>query len=263
MVSVAHVSTGLTADSLKYEGRARGLRAERCFHERDPNAALVRRAATEAVGTFFLMLAATGSGLAVHRVLAQMPALGLFANAIATAGALVSLIVALGAVSGGHFNPMITFLQWLGGERKTDCTMAYIAAQIFGATAGGFFAPLVFGAFASPMAALAPSWTLAASEVLDTAGLMIVVFGCARSGRRDTAPFAVGAWIAAAIIATPSLCYANPAVALGALFADGPITLPTTTALSYVLAEVGGGLLAFVFIAMAFPRAAVRPKIEL
>jgi glycerol uptake facilitator-like aquaporin len=235
-------------------------RAETCFFEQDPNAALARRATAEGMGTLLLMLAATGSGLTAHRLLPETPSFGLIASAIATAGALISLIVAFGSVSGGHFNPLITALQWLGGQRKLDCTLAYAAAQLGGAIAGALIASLAFGEGERPAMLLRPSWTLAASEVLATAGLMIVVFGCARSGRADTGPFAVGAWIAAAIIATPSLSYANPAIALGALFAAEPIALPLTTALSYGLAELAGALLAFLVIAIAYPqrRASVR-----
>lgn len=81
------------------------------------------------------MLAATGSGLAAQRFSAD-PLVRLIASAAATAGALTGLIVALGAVSGGHFNPLITGLQWLMGERRSDCVLAYMAAQLAGAITG-------------------------------------------------------------------------------------------------------------------------------
>jgi glycerol uptake facilitator-like aquaporin len=181
------------------------------------------------------MLAVAGSGLAVQHLLPESGILGLLASAFATAGALVGLIIAFGSVSGGHFNPLITGLQWLGGERKLDCTLAYVAAQFAGAILG----------------------------VLAAAGLMIVVFGCARSGRTETGPFAVGAWLSAAIVATPSSSYANPAITLAALVAAGPIALPRTTALLYVAAEVVGALVSFAVIAIAYPRANEPPAANL
>ncbi len=227
--------------------------APTCFFERDPELALSRRATAEGVNTLLLMLAATGSGLAAQHLSRGIPALGLMASAVATASALAGLIVAFGPVSGGHLNPLITVLQWLSGERRLDCTLAYVAAQLGGGIAGALLASAVLRAAPPPADPVLASWTLMASEVLATAGLMIVVFGCARGGRAETGPFAVGGWVAAATIATPSTCYANPAVTLGALFAAGPIALPATTVLAYEPAEVAGALLALLVIAVAYP----------
>jgi glycerol uptake facilitator-like aquaporin len=207
----------------------------------------------EGVGTLLLVFAVVGSGLTAEHLLHQWPALGLFASAIGTAGALVGLILALGSVSGGHFNPLISGLQWLAGERRLDCTLAYVAAQFGGGIMGALLANVIFGADRQFMQ-LPGNWTLASSETLAAAGLMIVVFGCARSSRTETGPFAVGAWLAAAIIATPSTSYANPAIVVSAVFAAGPVALPATSALLYVPAEVAGALLALIVIAIAYPR---------
>ena len=177
-------------------------------------------------------------------------------SAVATAAALVGLIIAFGAVSGGHFNPLITGLQWLSRERGAACTLAYVAAQIVGAILGGLLAKALFAegsieAVAPPLGA-----TMVASEAVAAAGLMVVVFACSRSARREAGPFAVGGWVLAAILATPSGSYANPAIAIAALFAAGPMALPAQTVLLYVPAEVAGALLAAGVIAFTFPQAA-------
>ncbi len=224
-----------------------------CFFEHDPTLALTRRAAAEGVGTLLLMLVATGSGLTAQHLFAGQPALGLLMSAGATAGALVGLIIAFGGVSGGHFNPLITGLQWLAGERRSDCTLAYIVAQIVGAIMGATLASLIFHGAKPPETPQVAGWFLALSEVVASGGLMIVVFGCARSGRAETGPFAVGAWLVGAIIATPSASYANPAIALGAIFASGPIALPLNTAFLYVPAEVAGALAAILIVTFVYP----------
>jgi glycerol uptake facilitator-like aquaporin len=229
-------------------------RPETCFVERDPGVAIVRRAMVEGVGTLLLVLAATGAGLTASRLLSDSTALSLLASAVATAGALVGLIVAFGAVSGGHFNPLITGLQWLAGDRKLDCTLAYITAQFLGGVSGALLADLVFGAGWHPAVLPTVGWKMVASEAIASAGLMIVVFGCSRSGRKETGPFAVGAWLTAAIIATPSTSYANPAIAVAALFATGPISVSPATAVFYVAAEVAGALVALSCIAISHPR---------
>jgi glycerol uptake facilitator-like aquaporin len=224
-----------------------------CFFEQDPNMAVLRRAASEAVGTLLLMLAATGSGLAIRHLLPENPALSLLASALATAGALVGLILAFGSASGGHFNPLISGLQWLAGERKLDCTLAYVVAQFFGAIPGALLANVTFGLSQRLTDPPPSNWTCVLSEMLATTGLMTIVFGCARSGRTETGPFAVGAWLVAAIIAMPSTSYANPAMTFAALFADGPIALSLPTVAFYLLAQLAGALLALLIVTVAYP----------
>jgi glycerol uptake facilitator-like aquaporin len=226
--------------------------AETCFFERDPNVPLMRRAMVEAVGTLLFVFATVGSALTPQHLLPQSPVVGLFVGAVATGGALIGLILAFGCVSGAHFNPLISGLQWLAGERSLGCTLAYVTAQLLGGIVGALLANLIFGVVRQPIMPSA-QWRLAASEIVATVGLMIVVFGCTRSGRAETGPFAVGVWLAAAIIATPSTSYANPAIVVSALFAAGPVALSATTALLYVPAEVSGALIAFVIVGFAYP----------
>jgi len=224
-----------------------------CFFERDPTFGLARRSMVEAVGTLMLMLVICSSGLAARHLLPASPSLGIVVSAVTTAGALVAMILAFGAVSGGHFNPLISGLQWLAGERTARCAAAYIAAQLAGGIAGALLATTILGGDSlAPIPAMA-GWQVVVSEVLATTGLLIVVFGCARSGRADSGPFAVGAWLVAAIITMPSTAYANPAVTLAAIFTTGPVALPANTGLVFVAAELAGALLAFVVVAVAYP----------
>jgi glycerol uptake facilitator-like aquaporin len=225
-----------------------------CFFEENANLALGRRSGAEFVGTFLLMFAITGAGLTAKLWSNGNAAIGLAVSAVATSGALVGLILAFGKVSGGHFNPLITGLQWIGRERPTGCMIAYVCAQLTGAIAGAMIARLVFGAGGAQPAPVAGQWRLVLSEVVSSAALMLVVFGCIRSKLALTGPFAVGAWLTAAIFATPSASYANPAIAVAAIFADGPVLLPPGRALVYSVAEVGGALVAFAVISLAYPK---------
>jgi len=171
---------------------------------------------------------------------------------LSISGALVGLIVALGKISGGHFNPLITVSQWLAGERGALCTMVYVVGQVTGGIIGVFIANAVWVASMPRTAEIAPNVSLLVSEVVASAGLMTVVFGCARSSRWETGPFAVGAWLLAAIIATPSASYANPAVALAAICAKGPLALSSATGFQYVAAQVVGMILAITVNRLAF-----------
>lgn len=223
-----------------------------CFHEADPALSLWRRAGVEALGTLLLVLAASGGGIAASRLFAAVPGFVLPVVALVLAGALVSLIVAFGAVSGGHFNPLITVLQWLARERGGICTLAYVAAQLVGAVLGGRLAARIWHIAAARDGGL--GWNGVVGELVASAALMLVVFGCARSVRPNTGPFAVGGWLIAGVIATPSTSYANPAVVLGALVTAGPLALGHASAAPYLLGEAAGALIALAAILLLMPR---------
>jgi glycerol uptake facilitator-like aquaporin len=201
-----------------------------------------------------LMIVATGSALRGQQLVPSLPGLELLISAVAIAGALAGLIVAFGAVSGGHFNPLITVLQWLGGERSLRCTTAYVMAQCAGAVLGALVGNTLF---AEDLNSVVPreGWRMAFSECVASAGLMALVFGCARSRLAQTGPFAVTAWLTGAIVALPSTSYANPAIALAAIVARGPIGLGRIDGLTFVAAEIVGALVAFAVINLAYPAA--------
>lgn len=228
-----------------------------CFFEQNPALPLVRRSFVEAVGTAFLVVAAIASGLSVARLATNEPLVASIIVAVSIAGALVGLIVALGKVSGGHYNPIITIAQWLSGERSRTCMIAYVLGQIAGAIVGALLSQQMFAdhvAAAAP--AGLPSFGMFLSEVVASAGLMTIVLGCARSTKWETGPFAVGAWLTAAILATPSTSYANPAIAIAAIFAAGPVALAPSIAAAYVVAQLIGMAIAIVINRIAFGTAA-------
>ena len=226
----------------------------RCFFEWDTSAPLLRRSLVEGVGTCFLVAVMVGAGLAtIHGARADRLSASL-AIAISIAGALAGLIVAFGKVSGGHFNPLITLAQWISGERNTACTLSYVLSQIIGGIVGSKIAGFIFGVESSETVSIAsPNFSQACSEAVASCGLMIVVMGCARSAKWETGPFAVGAWLTAAILATPTASYANPAVTIGAIFGAGPTALTAGSALVFVLAQLAGALLAKIVILIAYP----------
>ena len=69
---------------------------------------VAHEAFTELVATAFLLIAVVGSGIMGERLCTGNVGLALLANAIATGGALVALILAFGPQSGAHMNPVVT-----------------------------------------------------------------------------------------------------------------------------------------------------------
>ena len=85
---------------------------------------LARRLTAEALGTFFLVMAVIGSGIAADNLAAD-EALVLLCNTLATAAILVVIITIFVSVSGAQFNPAVTLVMLLrgemeGGRRRSD-----------------------------------------------------------------------------------------------------------------------------------------------
>jgi len=198
------------------------------------------RVAAEFLGTAFLLMAVVGSGIMGERLAAGNLALALLANSVATGAALVALILALGPISGAHFNPAVTLADAMQGGIGWSEVPAYLAVQIFGAFAGVAAAHLMFGLplfFASHHAR--SGGALIWSEFLATFGLLAVIWGCARV-RSSAVSFAVGAYITAAYWFTASTSFANPAVTLARATSDTFAGIRPVDAPAFILAQLGG-----------------------
>jgi glycerol uptake facilitator-like aquaporin len=177
------------------------------------------------------------------------PAIAVLVSALATSAALAALILAFGPLSGGHFNPLITVAQWLGGKRAGRCTCAYVGAQVTGGVSGAILAAWISRADRA-VVAFAP-WQLALSEVVASAGLLVVVLTCARHASPGVGAVAVGGWLLGAMLVMPSMSMANPAIAVASLFASGSMALPAGTVLAYVPAQILGAALAVAVVGTA------------
>jgi glycerol uptake facilitator-like aquaporin len=179
-----------------------------------------RKLAAEALGTMALLAAVVGSGIMGERLSGGNAAIALLANAIATGGALVAIILALGSISGAHLNPAVTLAVALERGIKWSELPGYIFAQMLGGFAGvavahGMFGLSMFSASHHVRAGGAQVF----SEFVATFGLLSVIRGCSRS-RSDAIPLAVGAYITAAYWFTASTSFANPAVTVARSMTD-------------------------------------------
>ncbi|SNY52056.1 aquaporin [Paractinoplanes atraurantiacus] len=223
---------------------------------------LARRLSAEFAGTGLLVAAVVGSGIAASRLSPRDVGLQLLENAIATAFALGALILMFGPVSGAHFNPVVSAVDWWLGRRAgaglTGRELAgYAAAQTLGAITGAVLVNAMFG-----LSAVTSSHTerdggsLWLAEVAATAGLILLIVSLARSGRTSTAPAAVGAYIGAAYWWTSSTSFANPAVTVGRMFSDTFAGIAPGSAPGFIIAQVAGAIVALAAIAWWFPTAA-------
>ena len=117
---------------------------EMAAHRRALSRPIVHEAFTELVATAFLLIAVVGSGIMAEKLCGGNLGLALLANAIATGGALVALILAFGPQSGAHMNPVVTLAAAATEGLRWPSVPAYIAAQIIGAILGVWLAHVMF-----------------------------------------------------------------------------------------------------------------------
>ena len=216
---------------------------------------LPRRLAAEFIGTAFLLIAVVGSGIMAQRLSADDVGLQLLENAIATAGALVGLILMFGAVSGAHFNPVVTLLDRLLGTVSSRDAGGYVVMQVLGACVGTMLANAMFDL---PLVEVATthrsSWPLWLSEAIATVGLLLVIQGCVRSGRTGAVPFAVGAWIGGAYWFTSSTSFANPAVTIGRTLSDTFTGIAPASVPMFIVMQLVGLAVAWGLVRLFYPR---------
>jgi arsenate reductase len=164
-------------------------------------------------------------------------------------------------VSGAHFNPVVTIADRIFGGTTTRELAAYIPAQILGACVGAIVANLMFDldpvTFSTHERSGGGIWL---GEVVATFGLLIVILGVVRSGKAETAPFAVAGYIAAAYWFTSSTSFANPAVTIGRTLTDTFAGIAPSSAPAFIVMELLGGALAIALAAYLHPGA---PPVDL
>ena len=195
----------------------------------------------EAFGTFWLVFG--GCGSAVLSAAFPEVGIGLLGVSFAFGLTVLTMAYAVGHVSGGHFNPAVTFGLWAGGRFPARDIVPYVIAQV----AGGILAAFTLYLIASGK----PGWDLAASglasngvashspggfslqsgfiiEVLLTGFFLFIIMG-ASHGRAPAgfAPLPIGlALVLIHLISIPvTNTSVNPARSTGPALVEGGIAL--------------------------------------
>ncbi|MDF9749001.1 aquaporin [Arthrobacter sp. ES3-54] len=226
-----------------------------------PRPRLVARLSAEALGTLIVVVAGLGVPLFTIPQSNPLPA------ALAAGLALTAAMLAVGYVSGGHFNPAITVGNAIAGRIRLADAAAYIGAQFVGAALGavalfgvlrtiptindsqGAFATVAAG-FGEHSIIQVPMAGVLLVEVLGTA-LLVAVFlatTASRNPARAAAPFAVGLTTAMLLQLGQALGNVpfNPARATASAIFSGPDALGQLW-LFWVAPVVGAAVAGLVF----------------
>lgn len=92
---------------------------------------LSKKLGAEFLGTFWLVLGGVGSAV----IAGSFPdgGIGLLGVSLAFGLSVLAMIYAVGGISGGHFNPAVSFGLWAGGRFPAKELLPYIIAQVLGA----------------------------------------------------------------------------------------------------------------------------------
>jgi|SRR5690242_6803519 aquaporin Z len=179
-----------------------------------------RRLFSELLGTFLLVLVGAG-GAVVDAV--SHGAISRTAAVSAPGLMVLAIILFMGAISGAHLNPAVTFAFWLRGDFPLRRVPGYVIVQLLGAALACLFLRAVFGRVGD-LGATVPGagvhdWQAMLIELVLTAGLVSTILGTASRAQNvgPLAAFGVGAYIVLAGLWSSPISGAsmNPARSFG------------------------------------------------
>ncbi len=205
---------------------------------------LSRRLVVESLGTMLLVAAVIGSGIMGEQLAGGNEAIALLANTISTGAALIVLILIFGAISGAHFNPVVSLSYALQKKMPWHEFPAYVIAQLAGAMAGTILAHIMFN-MPLLMESVHPRtgtgiWT---GEIIASFGLLATILGCLYA-RPEATPYAVGLFIMSAYWFTSSTSFANPAVTIARSLTDTFSGIRINDVPAFIFSQITGALLA-------------------
>src|SRR4029077_2507944 len=169
---------------------------------------LARRASAEALGAFALVFAGCG---AIITDTERAGALGAVGTSLVFGLVILAGIAAFGHLSGAHFNPAVTASFFLTRHLPGRDAIAYVVAQLAGATAAAVLLWIVWPAKPAALGATVPTIAVGRALIVEavmSALLMLVILSVATDTRAAGAPAAIAI---------------GAAIALDALF-GGPLT---------------------------------------
>ena len=196
--------------------------------------ASLKKVIAEFIGTFTFLLAIAGAS-----------ASGSPLKQASLALTLGLMILTLGGISGGHFNPAVSIYFYAKKQLSFGQLVAYVAAQLAGAYVGVVAGLGLWDKTVSPLSeGNQVSAPIFLGEVLATAGLVFIIGTLVNNKQANLIWIAVATWVFAAGTFTVTGAMANPAVAFGLMF-NG---ISTGSIASIVVAQLVGLLAAILLL---------------
>jgi len=201
----------------------------------------------EFFGTAGLLIVIVGSGIMGETLSQGNLAIALLANSLATGAGLYVLIQTFSSVSGAHFNPVVSLVEYLRKKISFKTLSIYAFFQVLGAITGVVFTHIIFGQKILQLSQHdRGEFRFAVSEVIATLGLITVILLSEKKDKKSV-PMVVALYITAAYWCTSSTSFANPAVTIARSLTDTFSGILWTGVPWFIFAQVVGGFLGFLF----------------
>jgi glycerol uptake facilitator-like aquaporin len=196
--------------------------------------ASLKKVIAEFLGTFTFLLAIAGASTSGSPLKQASLAL-----------TLGLMILTLGGISGGHFNPAVSIYFFAKKQLSFGELVSYIVAQLAGAFFGVAAGLALWEKTISPLTAgNQVSAPIFLGELLATAGLVFIIGTLVNNKQANLIWIAVATWVFAAGTFTVTGAMANPAVAFGLMF-NG---ISTGSISSIIIAQIAGLVVAILLL---------------
>jgi glycerol uptake facilitator-like aquaporin len=200
----------------------------------------------EFLGSAGLLIIVVGSGIMGETLAHGNEAMALLANSLATGAGLYALIQTFGEISGAHFNPAVSLVEFLWKRLTFKEFAGYVLVQVLGAITGVL---VTHSMFSQDLFQLSThdrgSANLLVSEIVATFGL-ITVISLSGKKRVETTPMAVSLFITSAYWCTSSTSFANPAVTIARSLTNTFSGIQINGVPGFIAAQLIGATLAYI-----------------
>ena len=207
-----------------------------------------RKFLAEFVGTTLLLAANVGSA-AMAQSLTDIGGVRILISCVATALALGLLIYIFSPLSGAHFNPAVSLVEFFGKRLSATQLGAYLAAQFAGGILGVLLANLMYKSPALVTSHIERSGAgILLAEGIATGGLVFVINMLRIQKRSEMAPVLVASWIASAFLFTSSTAFANPAVTFARAWTDNISGIAPKSQIPLIASQLLGAAMAAILV---------------
>lgn len=199
-------------------------------------------ALAEFLGSIILLMTIVGAGIMADNV-SDDDGVSMFITVTAIAFSIALIIKIFGPISGGHFNPLVTFYFYFRKEIKAKTALIMVTSQLSGALVGTVLANLMFDLPAisiSKLDRLGPDIFIA--EIVATIGLFIVI-QLINSNRNLNPAVIIPIYIGPAIFYTSSTAFVNPSITLTRTLSDTFTGISPASVPLFLLAQLIGAII--------------------
>ena len=202
-----------------------------------------RIALAEFLGSTILLMTIVGAGIMADNI-SDDDGVSMFITVTAIAFSIGLIIRIFGPISGGHFNPLVTFYFYFRKEISAKTGWIMVISQVSGALTGTVLANLMFDLPAISISKLDRIGTnIFIAELVSTIGLFIVL-QLVNSNKNLNPAVIIPIYIGPAIFYTSSTAFVNPSITLTRTLSDtftgiSPASVPMFLVAQFLGAIIG------------------------